>query len=104
MVPPLTPPPPTCRNAQTSVVYHLLSLLVSAALARSWCTASPPTPAPLLPPSLTLAALQITLIAAMAYLVMALDIGDIWVRYADWLLSTPLLLVDLACELRCGAA
>lgn len=34
----------------------------------------------------------------MAYLAMALNIGDIWVRYVDWVLSTPLLLIDLGCE------
>jgi bacteriorhodopsin len=95
-----------CAHAQTSVIYHLLSLMVSVAVAVAvgaawgwgWLGGSGTT-------VVRVRGAQITLIAAMAYLVMALEIGDIWVRYADWLLSTPLLLVDLACEWsgwRCG--
>lgn len=40
---------------------------------------------------------QITLIATLAYLVIATGLGDAqWVAFVDWIISTPLLLIDLA--------
>lgn len=36
--------------------------------------------------------------AFTAYLIKALDIAGLWVRYVEWALATPLLLIDLACE------
>lgn len=83
-----------CHSIKHACVHRgsLATVRSPAAAAAKALAASPPSCHAALLPS------QVTLIAAMAYLAMALNIGDVWVRYVDWVLSTPLLLLDLGCE------
>lgn len=50
-----------------------------------------------------LMSLTVCILAFTAYLMKALHAADVWVRYLDWALATPLLLIDLACESHSGA-
>jgi bacteriorhodopsin len=50
---------------QTSVIYHLMTALV-------------------------------TIIAFVSYLAMVMELGGLWIRYLDWVTTTPLLLIDIA--------
>lgn len=50
-----------------------------------------------------LMSLTVCILAFTAYLMKALRTADVWIRYLDWGLATPLLLIDLACESRLAA-